>query len=546
MAHSKPGRNALRVTSRLKPASLEQRRKGSQSRQRFRQLLIESLEDRRLMARVVSGTLASSDSWSGTIHVTNDLVVPNGVTLDIAPGTVIKFDTGKFLKANAGSTLNAQGTLNSQVFFTSSHDDTIGEDLTPGVQGAPIRGHWESIYLETNTAQLDYVNVRYAGNSVSPENPYQPYRVPSIEIAVGTTPTLKHVAISDGDWTGIDVQGNASLDTITIQRTRGVAITQGLSLSPTYRNLSATNTGGNHVLVAGGQLLTSQSWAFGGLPAHLSNDLTIGTNGVLDLAPGTIIKVSEGRSIHAQAGALKALGTLAQPIIFTSNRDDLVGGDSNADGTATLGGPGQWEALYVDNSATQLQNVEVRYAGNVLNAGNSYEPYRVPALQIRSAAAPTFTNVRVRFAENIGVSIIDTAAPRLESLSVENSGREAIYQTLAAVPVYVNLNLTGNVANRLTVQPGTLSVDRTFDFNGHTIYFGGDLSVDQNVSLTLVPGSVVKFGQGAYFNAIGTLVAVGDSDKPIIFTSIQDDTVGGDSNGDGTATVGGPGQWESL
>ena len=43
----------------------------------------------------------------------------------------------------------------------------------------------------------------------------------------------------------------------------------------------------------------------------------------------------------------------------------------------------------------------------------------------------------------------------------------------------------------------------------------------------------------------GTLTAVGTSGSRIIFTSMQDDSVGGDSGNDG-ATVGAPGQWYSI
>ncbi len=76
------------------------------------------------------------------------------------------------------------------------------------------------------------------------------------------------------------------------------------------------------------------------------------------------------------------------------------------------------------------------------------------------------TNVRVRFSENIGVGIYQTASPHFVSLQVENAGRDAIYQAITAYPTYVGLALTSNAANRVTLEAGSLLQSRIWISTG--------------------------------------------------------------------------------
>jgi hypothetical protein len=92
----------------------------------------------------------------------------------------------------------------------------------------------------------------------------------------------------------------------------------------------------------------------------------------------------------------------------------------------------------------------------------------------------------------------------------------------------------------------TYSADTTWSISGSPYILDGDVTVAAGRTLTVDPGVVVKFnGSFRQLWISGALNAVGTRANPITFTSIQDDTVGGDSGGDGS-TTGSPGQWYNI
>lgn len=106
--------------------------------------------------QTVQGQLSQDTIWTGEIHVVGTVVVPKGVTLTIEPGTVVKFKHYRGYKYPvkvylivSGGTVNAIGTSQAQIWFTSDAQ-------------YPINGDWGSITCRnTNTSLFKYVIVEF-------------------------------------------------------------------------------------------------------------------------------------------------------------------------------------------------------------------------------------------------------------------------------------------------------------------------------------------------------------------------------------------------
>jgi hypothetical protein len=95
-------------------------------------------------------------------------------------------------------------------------------------------------------------------------------------------------------------------------------------------------------------------------------------------------------------------------------------------------------------------------------------------------------------------------------------------------------------------ESGTIAVNTTWDAT--CVHVASNLALNPNVTLTIAPGTVVKMTTRGYIQLLDNalLIAHGTSSQPIVFTSLRDDSFGGDTNGDGNASSPTPGDWNSI
>ncbi|MGC9356852.1 MAG: hypothetical protein ACP5GX_03255, partial [Anaerolineae bacterium] len=295
-----------------------------------------------------------------------------------------------------------------------------------------------------------------------------------------------------------------------------------------------------------GPITGNTTWTLANSPYVVVNDVTVNSGVTLTIEPGVVVKFTDDYDDLIVNGTLVADGTGASPIIFTSINDHSVGGET---GTGSPAGA-DWSGIYFTSSSSGnvLDYVTVRYGGGRSATANVHVATR----------DITISNSTFAYGGSYDYGIFfDNALPAtLNNNTFTDNGYDAAHAALTNNIDSISLSnnqASGNRINGMTVY-GTISGTVTWDWaGGDSLPFvvgrdlASDLTVNAGATLNLTPGTALKFHtdyDDLWVN--GTLVAEGSASDPIIFTSIKDDTVGDDTNGDGSATSPAGADWSGL
>ncbi|MFT4296150.1 MAG: IPT/TIG domain-containing protein [Micropruina sp.] len=305
---------------------------------------------------------------------------------------------------------------------------------------------------------------------------------------------------------------------------------------------------------------------------HVKGVVIIGAGATLRVPAGAIVKFDPAAGLHVRdGGSLLVDGTASNPVSFTSITDDTVGGDTNKDGSQTTPAAGQWGLVHAEPGATlKAHRLNLRYGTSITGYGAAVF-HVIDSTLLHHTGAPLggIGAGRGVWWDHQGPSEIVITGNTLTSsgtISVQSRGSA---EEIPDVPIRVSGNtVTGSVSEApayaihdprlrpsdLTGNTGSNNRFNAIDISGRIVedwtmpttglpYVvwtpdGPDednLEVAEGATLTVPAGGIFKIR--GILTVDGTLVTTGTAANPVIFTSVYDDEVGGDTNGDGDATL---------
>ncbi|MCQ2592084.1 MAG: immunoglobulin domain-containing protein [Treponema sp.] len=269
-------------------------------------------------------------------------------TLSIPAGTVVKFTKDSFMGTSGNGVINAVGTEENPIYFTSVKDNSVGIVVPGCEESVPDAGEWEGLGMESQGSKFDYCIFQYAGseyygalnleakttvtNCIFRNNASEGslhYDCPALNIkASAIKSTVTGNTFYNNDWP-LSCPAGFTVDTSNVFHKDDLKNTRQL-INLYYDDIEAPVTFG----------ITEVPYCF------IEDNRDIYVYSSLAIEDGVIVKfgIDSSLDIYPDKGGVLTVGDA----MLTSWKDDENGGDSNADGSATTPDVGDWAGIWYE------------------------------------------------------------------------------------------------------------------------------------------------------------------------------------------------------
>lgn len=526
------------------------------------------------------GLLGGTLSQNGTIVKRNftdidnvtyvmlgSVVVPSGLSLNIAPGVVIKSESSHNFEIQGE--LIADGTPEEPIIFTSVHDDNFGNPLdtkNDGTNQVPSVGNFGGIYFgetSVNTSLIDNATIKFANYGAAYQNQAAPvsglgnrtYYYRSAIAVNRSEPTISNSKIIEAK-NGIDMRGLASpiITNNTITNTEFTPFRQAIQTTPVYTGNTFNSVGWKGVgilpeLINYSATLNTQAVAGFDNILYIMESMAVNETAEITIGEGVFIKIPTSNKMEV-FGGFKIAGTELNPVTISTMADDNTGpfadpldNDTESNGNASDPTTQKWGSIHFydisDDVFSSISHAKLLYGGS------DQAPIRW------DQAAASVDNTEISFSNGYGLYFEGASNPTIDNVSLSISRYDPLAMSYFANPTFTNITFNANGSNGINLIDNQLNADATIakrDIAGisNIAYIMNSLTINNGATLTINPGVVLKLS-GSKVNVYeGAINALGTPSEEIIFTSIQDDSRGGDTNIDGNGTAPTPGNWAGI
>ena len=548
-----------------------------------------------------SGGTSGNETWiAGTHYVTGDFTIYGGDTLFIEPGAVIKFAAGvKFITYGV---LTAFGSQTDSIWFTGENDDLHGS-IIPGSTGNPQPGDWGVISMYgygEKSGKFRFCHFAYGGA----------YSSGMLSYSNGSNGFVKQCVVENSSSSGLFVyQSDITVDSSTFMLNSNHGIEYNYYATVRVNNSNFINNG-NYAVITGsseieacnnnqasgnninGMVIVALGYSgnahlinYNSMPFVILGTLNINSGQSLHIGGGNghcVVKFAAGAGIYAYGGYLHTFATT-----FTSIKDDSEGGDTNNDGNATSPAPGDWKNIQIySNKNTMISQSIIKYGGSSTAAlyfyggaggtlDNSYVEYSQnhgvytstgyldiwashllnntkSGIYIYQSDSTQIRDCSIEDNLENGILLYNASALEISNNTIENNGGYPIVfsnSSQSNIPITENV-FEGNLMDAVVIESLNTNKKQSFfeitkknasDEQYAYVFLNDFNSYSTTDTIEFNSGSIIKFDEHKYLNTKGKIIA-----HNTVFTSIHDDSSGGDSENNGSTVMPAKGDWKYI